>query len=193
MSPSKLRIGVLGGEKPSRSREAGYQPVQADDLDESASPQRRLPSPFPPPTPSQVQFAPVTPAQAVSRRRNNRTFLFVFIACCMVCGILAMAGMLPRGSGGLGPPRHSLDDHLDQSGHCRCGDHNDKTSLPDYFQTNTPLFPGPTQTGSAAFLAQTANFAPTGTGSYVPNEPLQTGIPIEGMQPGNRSIFQMMG
>lgn len=32
-----------------------------------------------------------------------------------------------------------------------------------------------------------------GTATYVPNEPLQTSIPIEGMQQGNDSIFKMMG
>lgn len=40
-------------------------------------------------------------------------------------------------------------------------------------------------------MAQTRVFDPTGT--YVPNEPLQTSIPIEGMQEGNQSIFKMMG
>jgi hypothetical protein len=40
-------------------------------------------------------------------------------------------------------------------------------------------------------MAQTRTFDPAKT--YVPNEPLQTAIPIQGMLEGNRSIFQMMG
>lgn len=40
-------------------------------------------------------------------------------------------------------------------------------------------------------MAQTRVVNPTAT--YVPNEPLQTSIPIEGMQQGNDSIFKMMG
>ena len=34
-------------------------------------------------------------------------------------------------------------------------------------------------------------FDPTAT--YVPNAPLQTAIPVDGMGSENRSIFQMMG
>lgn len=62
---------------------------------------------------------------------------------------------------------------------------------PQYFQTSPQLWPGPTATGRPAFMAQTRAFDPTGT--YVPNEPLQTSIPIEGMKSGNDSIFKMMG
>jgi hypothetical protein len=40
-------------------------------------------------------------------------------------------------------------------------------------------------------LAQTRVFDPAAT--YVPNEPLQTSIPIDGRKPGNDSIFKMMG
>jgi hypothetical protein len=40
-------------------------------------------------------------------------------------------------------------------------------------------------------MAQTRIFNPTAT--YVPNEPLQTSIPIQGMGAGNESIFKMMG
>lgn len=63
--------------------------------------------------------------------------------------------------------------------------------VPQYFQTSPELWAGPTATGRAAFMAQTRTFDPTAT--YVPNEPLQTSIPIEGMQSGNESIFKMMG
>lgn len=64
-------------------------------------------------------------------------------------------------------------------------------TVPQYFQTSPELWAGPTQTGVAAFLAQTRTFDPTA--SFVPNQPLQTAIPIEGMGAANESIFQMMG
>lgn len=70
---------------------------------------------------------------------------------------------------------------------CPCS----KPRPPQYFQTSPELWPGPTATGRPAFMAQTRAFNPTGT--YVPNEPLQTSIPIEGMKSGNDSIFKMMG
>ncbi|KAH8717222.1 3-phytase A [Beauveria bassiana] len=62
--------------------------------------------------------------------------------------------------------------------------------LPQYFRTSPNLWPGPTATGAAAFLAQTRVFDPTAT--FVPNEPLQTSMPIEGMKSGNESIFKSM-
>jgi hypothetical protein len=40
-------------------------------------------------------------------------------------------------------------------------------------------------------MAQTQTFNPTGT--YVPNEPLRTAVPIEGMGDDDESIFKMMG
>lgn len=64
-------------------------------------------------------------------------------------------------------------------------------TVPQYFQTSPELWAGPTATGAPAFLAQTRTFDPTAT--FVPNQPLQTAIPIEGMGAQNESIFQMMG
>ncbi len=63
--------------------------------------------------------------------------------------------------------------------------------MPQYFQTSPNPWAGPTATGRQPFMAQTRTFEATAT--YVPNEPLQTAIPIQGMAEGNRSIFQMMG
>lgn len=63
--------------------------------------------------------------------------------------------------------------------------------VPQYFQTSPELWAGPTATGVPAFMAQTRVIDATAT--YVPNEPLQTSIPIEGMQQGNESIFRNMG
>lgn len=65
------------------------------------------------------------------------------------------------------------------------------TTVPQYFQTSPELWAGPTATGAPAFLAQTRTFDPTAT--FVPNQPLQTAIPIEGMGSSNESIFKMMG
>ncbi|KAH8180149.1 histidine phosphatase superfamily (branch 2) domain-containing protein [Sarocladium implicatum] len=65
------------------------------------------------------------------------------------------------------------------------------SDVPQYFQTSPQLWPGPTATGAPAFMAQTRTFDPEAT--YVPNAPLQTSIPIDGMGSANRSIFQMMG
>ncbi|RMZ77021.1 hypothetical protein DV738_g4590, partial [Chaetothyriales sp. CBS 135597] len=58
--------------------------------------------------------------------------------------------------------------------------------------TTPELWPGPTTTGAIApFLAQT-NPAPFGhPASWVPNSPLETGVPITGSK--NRSIFQLHG
>ncbi|KAH8602612.1 histidine phosphatase superfamily [Bisporella sp. PMI_857] len=64
--------------------------------------------------------------------------------------------------------------------------------VPQYFQTSPELWAGPTATGRAPFLAQTnpVSFEPTAT--FVPNNPLETAIPIIG-QSQNQSIFHLMG
>ncbi|KAE9381660.1 phosphoglycerate mutase-like protein [Stipitochalara longipes BDJ] len=66
------------------------------------------------------------------------------------------------------------------------------TTVPQYFDTKLGLWAGPTATGRAPFLAQTnpVSFAPSVT--FVPNTPLETGVPIVG-QGQNQSIFQLMG
>jgi hypothetical protein len=66
------------------------------------------------------------------------------------------------------------------------------TDVPQYFQTTPELWAGPTATGRAPFLAQTnpVSFEPTAT--FVPNDPLETAIPIVGAIQ-NESIFHLMG
>jgi len=66
------------------------------------------------------------------------------------------------------------------------------TDVPQYFQTTPELWAGPTVTGRAPFLAQTnpVSFEPTAT--FVPNDPLETAIPIVGAMQ-NESIFHLMG
>ncbi|KAF9879048.1 histidine acid phosphatase [Colletotrichum karsti] len=63
-------------------------------------------------------------------------------------------------------------------------------NVPQYFRTSPELWAGPTATGKPAFMAQTRVLP---TGSFVPNAPLQTDIPIQGMQSANDGIFNMMG
>lgn len=55
----------------------------------------------------------------------------------------------------------------------------------------TDINTGPTQAGSAPFLAQT-NPAPIGMHPYVPNTPLVTAVPIIGKGDGAES-FKHMG
>lgn len=82
-------------------------------------------------------------------------------------------------------------------------------TVPQYFQTSPELWyvltpfsllllvsltglgrAGPTATGKAPFMAQTRTFE----GTYVPNAPLQTAVPVVGGgDEGRKSIFEMMG
>lgn len=66
-------------------------------------------------------------------------------------------------------------------------------SVPQYFQTSPELWPGPTATGRAPFLAATNPVSFASTRTYVPNEPLETAEPIVGQEGGNQSIFRLMG
>ena len=65
-------------------------------------------------------------------------------------------------------------------------------TVPDYFQTSPQLWPGPTATGPAPFLAQTNPVSFAASATYVPNAPLETAMPIMGSSQ-NGSIFQLMG
>jgi hypothetical protein len=71
---------------------------------------------------------------------------------------------------------------------CPCDEPQD---VPQYFQTSPELWAGPTATGKAPFMAQTVTFNPTAT--YVPNEPLRTAIPVDGMTDTDPGIFKLMG
>ncbi|KAI6783807.1 3-phytase A [Emericellopsis cladophorae] len=108
---------------------------------------------------------------------RNATYILTFATIVLLS--TTIYGWLPYAyiGGGLGRAGHG----------CDCSG----PKPPQYFQTSPELWAGPTATGRAAFMAQTRVFEPTAT--FVPNEPLQTSIPIEGMQQGNESIFQMMG
>ncbi|KAK2057022.1 histidine acid phosphatase [Colletotrichum caudatum] len=104
------------------------------------------------------------------------------VGCMLAFVVLGLAwdnGGVRRGPGAL--------DGLKHAGDCPCRPDDD---VPQYFQTSPELWAGPTATGRPAFMAQT-RVLPTGT--FVPNQPLQTDIPIEGMGKNNESIFNMMG
>lgn len=62
--------------------------------------------------------------------------------------------------------------------------------VPLHFQTSPQVYAGPTATGPAPFMAQTVAFDAEAT--YVPNEPLQTAVPVEGMKKDG-NIFKLMG
>ena len=96
--------------------------------------------------------------------------LYRSFALAAACGSLVDAGILKRQSSASGSAT---------------------SKLPDYYQTVPELFPGPTPTGSAAFLAQT-NPAPFASTSYIPNTPLETQVPIVG-NTNNGNIYELMG
>lgn len=150
--------------KHSRGDSAGYQPVHQDDAPGSDVDDSNEPKAglLQPPVPARPHY-------------RHRLPIIVLTACL----VLLLASNLY-----LSLPYFVPGARL-RSGAC-APDH-----VPQYFQTSPELWPGPTATGAAAFMAQTRVIDATAT--YVPNDPLQTSIPIDGMQQGNRSIFKMMG
>ncbi|KAF4463565.1 phytase [Fusarium albosuccineum] len=145
------------------SGSAGYQLVHQDEGGDGLDDGKR-----PPPVP------PVLP-RGPNRSYRNMTILLSGLVVVLLATNLYLS--LPYAFSGSGSG----------SGSCPC----DPPRVPQYFQTSPQLWPGATATGKPAFMAQTHVFEPTAT--FVPNDPLQTSIPIEGMKEGNRSIFQMMG
>ncbi|KAL1853580.1 hypothetical protein VTK73DRAFT_8931 [Phialemonium thermophilum] len=115
-------------------------------------------------------------------RRVYAVVLVALVSCMAIC--LGLSGLGSRLLVGM-PSLHQGEGASDADCPCR------PSKVPQYFQTSPELWAGPTATGKAAFLAQTVTFNPTAT--YVPNEPLKTDIPIEGMGAQNESIFKMMG
>ncbi|KZL87955.1 histidine acid phosphatase [Colletotrichum incanum] len=145
---------------------------------------------LPPPTPSHTAgFFDVDLgggiASAPSSRRRATVAIALALAvvgCMLAFVVLGFAwdnGGVRRGPGAL--------DNLKNLDDCPCRPDDD---VPQYFRTSPELWAGPTATGRPAFMAQT-RVLPTGT--FVPNQPLQTDIPIEGMGSKNESIFNMMG
>ncbi|KZL73390.1 3-phytase A precursor (histidine acid phosphatase) [Colletotrichum tofieldiae] len=145
---------------------------------------------LPPPTPSHTAgFVDVDLSGGIASTPSSRRRATIAIAlalavvgCMLAFVVLGFAwdnGGVRRGPGAL--------DNLKNLDDCPCRPDDD---VPQYFRTSPELWAGPTATGRPAFMAQT-RVLPTGT--FVPNQPLQTDIPIEGMGSKNESIFNMMG
>lgn len=135
------------------------------------------------------------PGQRLKRR------LSVLLASCAVSlavffafNILACNGTLfgikPRPSEPSAPAPLQAREYQSSSSSedCPC---KLTTTIPEYFNTSPGPWVGKTATGKAPFMAQTRTFDHAAT--YVPNAPLQTQVPVQGWQPGNLSIFDMMG
>ncbi|KAK4191766.1 3-phytase A [Podospora australis] len=99
---------------------------------------------------------------------------------------------------GQGEKHNNFNNKVKVTGSGGCEPTQTQT-VPQYFQTSPELWAGPTATGKvAAFLAQTrAGFGGEGGKSWVPNEPLQTGVPLhddDGKKgEEKKGIFGMMG
>ncbi|CAI4216410.1 unnamed protein product [Parascedosporium putredinis] len=115
-------------------------------------------------------------------RRTIKAVAVVIAACFVVFVVFQIISndAIDRFRKAMAGAGNGIDD-------CPCRPSN----VPQHFQTRPQLWPGPTLTGQPAFLAQTVAFKPSET--YVPNEPLVTSIPIQGMTSQNQSIFNMMG
>ncbi|KAG6271603.1 hypothetical protein E4U49_003616 [Claviceps purpurea] len=156
----------------SRGQAASYQPVYQDD-EPNFENAKLATRDFPTEQPIASLLAPVRPSKAEQRWR-----LATYVLSALVIILLGTVAFLSL------PLSFRDKNRNDDSCPCRPKD------VPQYFQTSPELWPGPTATGRPALLAQTRTFDPTAT--YVPNEPLQTSMPIEGMGSGNESIFRMM-
>ncbi|QYT00995.1 3-phytase [Trichoderma simmonsii] len=149
--------------KPGRADASDYRPVHQDDDTHDANEEEEGVS----------TSAYLPPRRSRADRRYRTTILGLVIALIILLATNLYLS-LPYFFPGHGP------------GSCPA-----PSKVPQYFQTSPELWAGPTATGNAAFLAQTRTFDPTAT--FVPNEPLQTAIPVQGMKPGNETIFKMMG
>lgn len=166
-----------------------------------------------------ISAAPPAKRQPYARQtRDHLAFLAGFVSSLVLCAIALLVVLLTaetslaglfRGASGRPPSLSSSPlAGSDGNGDCPCAPTpTTPTKVPQYFQTEPELWAGPTRTGKAPFLAQTrtwpvADATGTGTGTlppptagatYVPNEPLQTAIPVEGMREGDPPIFALMG
>lgn len=158
----------------------GYQLVQGEE------------SPSDDDAPGAVPSSPVPPLPrraCHSIKAKNLIIGIISVLLVLAALNLTLAPEFPphgHGHGGGGGGSKSGDG----ASPCDC-ESTPTTTVPQYFQTSPELWAGPTATGAPAFLAQTRTFDPTAT--FVPNAPLQTAVPVEGMGSANESIFQMMG
>ena len=166
-----------------------YEPVAQRDADEDGDG----------PSPSPALIASRHSGHGFPRRRRScAIFALAFSLSLAVCLGLGLAmgdgtlfgirnGVAAAGAGSCGLP--SAPQKGVGGDDCPC--RSETSKVPQYFQTSPELWAGPTATGRAPFLAQTRTFE----GTYVPNAPLQTQVPIVGVGRGGDegSIFEMMG
>ncbi|CAN8099809.1 unnamed protein product [Discula destructiva] len=181
MVPPKLKL-------PTNKETTGYTLVRGDD------------------TPSAADDGPSTPTprEPPSHHRPPRLFhnltLKTMLISIITAFLIFVAIHLAFGPGAPCLSKHHRPDPSSSSSSfssssssldsdCDCA--APTPTVPQHFQTSPELWAGPTKTGAPAFLAQTRVFDPAA--SFVPNAPLQTAIPIDGMGAANESIFQMMG
>lgn len=187
-------------------RQGGYLrvPGQEEDVSQqqprrsrsSSAGRRKKPLPSEKPLPALPPATPTAAAgfadimnngAATTPSRRRRATVAIVLALAVVGCMLAFVVLgFAWDNDGVrrGPYLPDIFKNLDD---CPCRPDDD---VPQYFRTSPELWAGPTATGKPAFMAQT-RVVPTG--SYVPNQPLQTDIPIEGMSSKNESIFNMMG
>lgn len=153
--------------KPARGDTSDYRPVHQDDRQDDSQDGIE--------EEGVASSAYLPPRRSRAERRYRTTILVLVVALILLLAVnlyLSLPYLIYGDGSG--------------SGSCPA-----PSKVPQYFQTSPELWAGPTATGRAAFMAQTRTFDPTAT--FVPNEPLQTAIPVEGMKPGNDTIFKMMG
>lgn len=169
MVPPPLKLA------PSKEARGKYTLVQGEDRDDRGTSGDEGAH-----SPNSAQQPPLWRTAHLAYGINIKTILIGIISALLILVALNLA---------FGPasPGHHRESSL--ADNCDCA--KPTTTVPQYFQTTPELWAGPTATGAQAFLAQTRTFDPTA--SFVPNQPLQTAIPIQGAGSNNESIFQMMG
>ncbi|KAG7146184.1 3-phytase A like protein [Verticillium longisporum] len=164
-------------------RQQRYQDTSAGPSNQNTGrqlPEKPLPALPPPSTPMLMSPGPGTTVGLAGRRRPAMVFWCALAGCLLAGLVLELAWHGTRA-----PP-------LGRFAECLNGGGGNKTSadVPQHFQTSPQLWAGPTATGPAPFLAQT-RVVPTG--SFVPNSPLQTAMPIQGMATQDEGLFKLMG
>ncbi|KAG7132294.1 3-phytase A like protein [Verticillium longisporum] len=164
-------------------RQQRYQDTPAGPSDQNTGrqlPEKPLPALPPPSAPMLMSPGPETTVGLAGRRRPAMVFWCALAGCLLAGLVLELAWHGTRA-----PP-------LGRFAECLNGGGGNKTSadVPQHFQTSPQLWAGPTATGPAPFLAQT-RVVPTG--SFVPNSPLQTAMPIQGMATQDEGLFKLMG
>ncbi|KAH6703549.1 hypothetical protein VD0002_g4886 [Verticillium dahliae] len=165
-------------------RQQRYQDTPAGPSNQNTGrqlPEKPLPALPPPSTPMLMSPGPGTTVGLAGRRRPAMVFWCALAGCLLAGLVLELAWHGTRA-----PPLGRFAECLNGGG----GGNKTSADVPQHFQTSPQLWAGPTATGRAPFLAQT-RLVPTG--SFVPNSPLQTAMPIEGMAAQDEGLFKLMG